>query len=35
MVIGVSQSFQFFKQNPGFSKTIKLGLNFCMGSCIT
>ena len=34
MEVGAGQSFQFFRQKPGFSKTIELCLNFYMGFCI-
>ena len=35
MVVGANQSFQCFRQRPGFWKTIELCLNFCMGFYIT
>ena len=31
MLEGACQSFKFFRQKPGFSKTIELCLNFSMG----
>ena len=30
-VVGARQSFQIFRQTSGFSKTIELCLNFCVG----
>ena len=33
--VGARQSFQIFRQNTGFSKTIEFCLNFCMGFYIT
>ena len=35
VVVGARQSFQFFRQKPGFLKTIELCLNFYMGFRIT
>ena len=34
MVAGARQSFQFSDKIAGFSKTVELGLNFCLGFCI-
>ena len=31
----IRQCFQISDKIPGFSKTIELCLNFCMGFCIT
>ena len=35
MEVGVCQSFQFFRKNPGFLETIDLCLNLGIGFCIT
>ena len=35
MVVGVCQSFQFFRQKPGFLAKIEVRLNLGIGSCIT
>ena len=35
MVVGAPQSLQFYRKNPGFSKTIELCLNFHMDFRIT
>ena len=35
MVIEARQSFQFFRQKPGFLKIIEVYLNLCIGFCIT
>ena len=34
-VLGARQTFQIFRQNTSFSKTIELCLNFWIGFCIT
>ena len=35
MVVGARQSFQFFRQKPGFLEIIKVCLNLGIGFCIT
>ena len=35
MVFGARQSFQFFREWPGFSEIIELCLNSGIGFCIT
>ena len=35
MVVAARQSFQFFRQKPGFLEIIGVCLNLGIGSCIT
>ena len=35
MVVGARQSFQFFRQKPGFLEIIEVYLNLGIGFCIT
>ena len=35
MAVGASQSYQFFRQKPGFLEIIEVCLNLGIGFCIT